>query len=289
MIQRCSLLPVLLLAGSICAFGQLLDPATLHVGTGVGTGCVTGCPGVVSGEVTATSTSFDVFQESGSQSKLLGSEILLIAAVPNTATGTVTTSSVLKATEYDPYTTVNPLNIHTETIAAGQTPNQYGNVNPTLLNETTLTTGQDVFTALGPSISGANNSESFGNFNSAYAAEEAVSTPGFSGTPTSYQVYVFSISTTAFNGNSALDFKSSLPVGTFIMAFGEDATCAATGCDNGKIFSTQFTNTGLIVQSTTSPQTSPQTSPTPEPNSLMLLGSALLGTCAWLRKKLVRS
>ena len=288
-------LPALLLAGSIFAFGQPIDPATLHIGTGVGTACVQGCPNIVGGnEVTATGTTFDIFQQSAS-SKLLASEMLLVVAVPNTATGAVTAGSVLTATEFDPYNVGGSGTA--ETIAAGQTPFAYGNVNTTLLNEATLTSGQDVFTVLGPNISAADNSESFGNFNSAYAAEVAAGTAGFSGVPSSYTLYVWSISTTNFNGNSATNITSTLPVGSFLAAFGEEASCAPLNCNNGgEVFSTQFTNTGLVTASATTTTSSsgpgggPASGPqVPEPSGIVLLGTALLAVTAGLRKKFIHS
>jgi len=278
-------LVVLLLAISVSAFGQLLDPATLHIGTGVGTACVEGCPGVVSGEVTATSGNFDIFQESG-QSDMLTNEILLIAAVPNTASGTVTAGSVSAAKEFDPDTAAvgTP-----ETISTGQTPVAYGNVNTGSFNPVTMT-NSDVFTLLGPQISHADNSESFTNFNGAYAAEVTAGTPGFSGVPSSYAIYVWSISTTAFSGKSALDITSTLPVGTFLTAFGESSS---------HIFSTQFTNTGLVTSGGTTGSTAGQTTGStagqttggniPEPGSLILLGSVLFVSFTLSRKRLVRS
>jgi len=285
MTKSFNMLVVLLLAISVSAFGQLLDPATLHIGQGVSSGCATGCPGVVSGEVTATSGNFDIFQESGSPD-MLTNEILLIAAVPNTASGTVTAGSVSSAKEFDPYTAASGT---PETISTGQTPVQYGNVNPASFNPVTMT-NSDVFTLLGPQISSADNSESFVNFNKAYAAEVAASAPGFSGVPSSYAIYVWSISTTAFTGNSALDITSTLPIGTFLAAFGESTT---------HIYSTQFTNTGLVTSGGTTGSTSGQTTGStsgqttggnvPEPGSLILLGSVLFVSFTLSRKKLVRS
>src|SRR5579872_6296747 len=111
--SRSSLLLLLVLFVSFSAFGQLLDPATLHIGTGVGTPCVSGCPGVVSGEVTATTGSFDIFQESNNPD-VFTNELLLIAAVPNTASGSVSVGSVSAAKEYDPYTAASGT---TETIS----------------------------------------------------------------------------------------------------------------------------------------------------------------------------
>jgi hypothetical protein len=285
MTKSCNTLVVLLLALSVSAFGQLLDPATLHIGTGVGTACVAGCPNVVNNEVTATGGTFDIFQESN-QPDVLTNELLLIAAVPNTASGTVTVGSVASASEFDPYTAAAGT---PETISAGQTPVQYGNVNPASFNPVTMT-NSDVFTLLGPQISSADNSESFTNFNSAYAAEVAAGTPGFSGVPSSYAIYVWSISTTAFSGNSAMNITSTLPVGTFLTAFGESSS---------HIFSTQFTNTGLVTSGGTTGSTSGQTTGStsgqttggnvPEPGSLILLGSVLFVSFTLSRKKLIRS
>jgi len=274
-----NLLLIFVLALTGAAFAQL------HVGTGVGTACMEGCPGVVGGEVTAVGGSFDIFQEAGG-ANTFDAELLLIAAVPNTAGGSVVAGSVSAAAEYQPplYATGTP-----ETVSTGQTPTQFGNVNPTLFLEATMTSGQNVFGILGPSISAENNSESFVNFNSAYAAEVAASVPGFAGIPSSYAIYVWSIGTTAFAGKSAMQITSTLPIGTFLTAYGQGG---------GKGYSTQFTNTGLITSGTTGGTAGGSTGSTagqttggniPEPGSIVLLGSVLFATFAVSRKKFTRS
>jgi hypothetical protein len=109
-----------------------------------------GCPGVVSGEVTATGATFDILQQSNNNA-LLASE-LLIAAVPNTATGTVTAPSVgAMANEHGPLSKF-PAVTSVDTVSPDQTPNAYGNVNPPLLKEATLTSAGNVFTILGPPL-----------------------------------------------------------------------------------------------------------------------------------------
>ena len=67
-----------LFALAISASAQLIDPSTLHVGTGAGTPCATGCgndPNII------TSTNWSLYQNSGGAEDI-GSPFYLLVAAP---------------------------------------------------------------------------------------------------------------------------------------------------------------------------------------------------------------
>jgi hypothetical protein len=118
-------------------------------------------------------------------------------------------------------------------------------------NTITFTSG-DAYTTLGLDGTGG-TSQQFGNWSAADVAN------GFDA-PTSFTLYVFAINTNLTSG-SPITIDTTAGLGSYILAYTcQDGTGSSTGCDNGKVGFTPFTNSGLYV---------------PEPTSLLLLGTGL--------------
>ena len=204
--------------------------ATLHIGTGSGTSCVAGGCFVYGSEVNGNTTNtYDIYQTSGGADEL--SSVLLLFATPNNPTN---------ALSGDPVTGAS---LAGATVTSGSF-TSYGD----------MKAGDDIYGTASLSPSGS-PSDSFTNFSSADLAVLGITAKNFS-------VYgvTLTISGGTFGGKDALDFTvSDLPLGTFIVAYG----------DSGKHdYSTPFTQSGLSELSPT---------PAPEPMSIVLLGTSLLG------------
>ncbi len=116
----------------------------------------------------------------------------------------------------------------------------------------------EVYSFLG--LSGGNNSNSFGNWAAADLAVNGLTVSGF-------DIFYYNINGSGITGGKTIDvtFASALPVGTFAVAYGE----YTGGAGPTKIFSTPFTESGMV----------------PEPSTLLLLGSGLIGLAGFGRKK----
>ncbi len=123
--------------------------------------------------------------------------------------------------------------------------------------------GKDVYSCADfPHI---NDSNSLGNFNGAESANN-----GF--TATSYGIYQVTITGANLGAKGSTTITGSFPLGTFVDAFGTD------GEQN---FGTPFTEAGLT---TSGGGGGPP--PIPEPGTLALFGSGLLGIAASIRRRL---
>ena len=126
------------------------------------------------------------------------------------------------------------------------------------------------------------------NASNLFGADEQAA---FGSTPTSFEIYVYTISP-AVAASTPYAFSSSpdLVAGTFLAALGGSAPA-----------STPFTTAGLVTGGSSSSSSSssstgggpgggPASGPlVPEPSSIVLLGSALLAVTAGVRKKMIRS
>ena len=230
---------------------QIIDPSTLHIGTGQGTSCAQGCAGEPN--LLGGASTFDLYQTSGGGGSPLNQPVLLILAQPHgTTAGTVGgTAQLFSSFSAGTSTSVTV----TSTLDAFGLGGYTQGSEDTTLEIYSFLSAQASDSADQALFAAANNSNNITNLNGAEQLDN-----GF--TPSGYDIYVFEAETAGFGANDLLNFTSSLPKGTFAFGFGEDAT--------GKPFASPFTEAGLDTGN------GGQVS-VPEPATLALLGTALLG------------
>ena len=254
------------------AWADIVDPATLQIGDGGGGSNPTG--ELQNDPVYVGTTNFSIYQNSGGPA-LLDDPLVVILAVPDTGT---LTGSISSATLYNPYS-IYPGGGTSLTIAAGVDPNLDDALYGTVLTNTfgafqgnMTSSGGDLYTFLGLG-SFANNSFNWSNLTGATLPN---GDPNPDAGVTSFNVYAYSLS----DGGTNLDDKglvdvfwsaSGLPGGTFIAAYG--VSTPDQGPD-AMAYSTPFTRAGLTQ--------------VPEPSSLLLFGSGLLGLALLGRKRFAK-
>ena len=245
----------LILVTSVPAQATLIDPSTLHIGTGAGTACAVGCggdPNLIS------ATDFDVYQNAAG-ANTLSQPLLVILGIPNYSGAAPTIASV---TAYSPYAGVNTGGTSLSGANFGVAGSAFfgGTWTPGGNAVASLTTGEEAYSDLG--LANANNSNSFTN----WAAVDAA----YGVTATSFGLYVYAINADlAANGLFDITLANSLPTGTFAIAYGcqGEANSSTDECTvNPNSYNTPFTEAGGVGVGTV-----------PEPGTLVLVGSGMMG------------
>jgi hypothetical protein len=263
--RKFNLVLALLLAASVCAFGQIIDP-----NVGIFDPAAACAPTCGDHPNSITLTEFGVWNYGNAGEPL---PWYIIFAVPEDDGGAPTLSS--NAGSPDSFTATGPTDAGSWDSSSSQT--LYEFVAPF----TTMTADE---------INAANNSMNTTNM---FGPEEEAA---FGSMPSAFEVYLYSMSP-GLPVQTAELFDTSIVAGTFVAVLGVEHGTNPAGHPQTQVFATPFTTSGLGVTTSTTTTTTTTTTLSgpftagaiPEPNTIFLLGTALLGITTALRKRLRRS
>jgi hypothetical protein len=254
-------LMVMMVLGSALANADT-DPATLHIGAGAGTACATGCAGAPN--LIGSGNTVDVFQTSEGTPAAVPAPQLLILGVANDTTNLFATDPISGVTYFNPYTgqttggTAGSSSFATGTEFAGMSSPTAGTG---FFGD--MTSGQEVYSFLGLGGAGVDASNNFVNWSGADLAINGI-------TATNFGIYAFDLTGATLGPSGLINilFNSGvLPLGTYAVAYSQNSV--------GTPYVTAFTEAGLTATTTT----------VPEPRTLMLLGTGLLGLALTLKRR----
>jgi hypothetical protein len=240
--------------GSLILVPQVLAESTIHVGPGGTTGCALGGCYLYHHEVNGFGNNLDLYQTSNGAGAL-DSPMWVIFAVPNdNVHGTALNLSNITAAFLN-----DAENGYAPTAIPFGFLGFQGLMGP----------GQNVYGFLGKSV---NSSNSFTNYAAWDLAVNGI-------TASNFGIYVFTLNTNDFDGQDFVNLNlQGIPLGTFAVGWGEVTTIDKHGHRQVKQYGTPFTEAGLEIRH----------GHVPEPSTLMLLGSGLLGAGTLLRRKFNR-